>query len=100
MNSKIALLAISVAALSSCSSAYRTGQTPDDVYFSPNRTYVAKAQVKQEEVKKTADYYEDREIRMSILSPRWRSFDYDYYNYTPYNYGFNYGYYYNPYYCP
>ncbi len=40
MNTKITrilMMALSVAALSSCSSAYRMGQTPDDVYFSPAR---------------------------------------------------------------
>ena len=37
MNSKILLLALFVAALSSCTTAYKTGQTPDDVYYSPAR---------------------------------------------------------------
>src|ERR1700712_79636 len=34
MNTRILLLAISVVALSSCS-VYKSGQTPDDVYYSP-----------------------------------------------------------------
>ena len=37
MKSQILLLALTVAALSSCTTAYKTGQTPDDVYFSPAR---------------------------------------------------------------
>ncbi|MEJ7739121.1 MAG: hypothetical protein WKF97_16980 [Chitinophagaceae bacterium] len=37
MNSKVLFLALSVVALSSCSTAYKMGQTPDDVYFSPSR---------------------------------------------------------------
>lgn len=35
MTTKILLVALSVAAFSSCSTAYKTGQTPDDVYYSP-----------------------------------------------------------------
>ena len=34
MNTRILLLAISIAAFSSCSSVYKSGQTPDDVYYS------------------------------------------------------------------
>ena len=30
-------LALTVAVFSSCTTAYKTGQTPDDVYFSPVR---------------------------------------------------------------
>ena len=37
MKSKILLLALIVAVLSSCTTAYKTGQTPDDVYYSPTR---------------------------------------------------------------
>jgi hypothetical protein len=35
MKTKHLLLPLLIAFLSSCSSAYRTGQTPDDVYYSP-----------------------------------------------------------------
>ena len=35
MKTKLILLAGTVAVLSSCSTAYRIGQTPDDVYYSP-----------------------------------------------------------------
>ena len=41
MNSRIILLGLAVAAFSSCSTAYRTGQTPDDVYFSPAKESAA-----------------------------------------------------------
>ena len=37
MRSAILLLVLSAAILGSCTSAYKTGQTPDDVYFSPER---------------------------------------------------------------
>ncbi|MBK8951779.1 MAG: hypothetical protein IPM85_05095 [Chitinophagaceae bacterium] len=35
MKPQLLLLALTVAALSSCTTAYKTGQTPDDVYYSP-----------------------------------------------------------------
>ena len=35
MKQSITLLVLTVAVLSSCTTAYKTGQTPDDVYFSP-----------------------------------------------------------------
>lgn len=37
MNIKILLFAISAAAISSCNSAYKSTQTPDDVYYSKAR---------------------------------------------------------------
>jgi len=104
MQSKILLIALSVAALSSCSTAYKTGQTPDDVYYSPakviendNRTE------KRDRVRYETEG--DYEITMSIRDRRWRDFRDDYsYSYSPYNYAtcntYNYGYYYNPYYYP
>ncbi|MBL0358854.1 MAG: hypothetical protein IPP72_19195 [Chitinophagaceae bacterium] len=99
MNSKLLLITISIITLASCSTAYKTGQTPDDVYYSPARFYdedKREDNKKDEEVRK--DYAEERQIRMGINNPRWRYFDNDIY-YSPYNYGYNYGYYYNPYYC-
>ncbi len=109
-----------VVALSSCSSAYKTGQTPDDLYFSP-----VKAQVQDEYVSTprqndrlyqgSDEYYEDRFLRMRAGNPyRWSYLD-DYYFSSPYGYnafrysdpwGWNspwnnywsWNYYYNPYY--
>ncbi len=106
MQSKTLLLALSVAAFSSCSTAYKTGQTPDDVYFSPVR--VVEVKEKQNDDRDQVRTYhrgEDYEITMGIRDYRWRDFrdDYDY-SYSPYNYAtcnkYNYGYYYNPYYYP
>jgi hypothetical protein len=37
MKPAILLLVLSAVVLGSCTSAYKTGQTPDDVYFSPER---------------------------------------------------------------
>jgi hypothetical protein len=109
MNTKLLLALISVAVFSSCTTMYKSGQTPDDVYYSPERTY---GEGKTEErVERNEQYYsEDRAIRMGINDSRWRYLDNDYgynvyyspYNqyYSPYNYGFNHGYYYNPYFWP
>lgn len=99
MNTKLLLLAITVAVFSSCSSVYKSGQTPDDVYYSPERSFVEEQKEERYEVRR--DLYEDREIRMGINDYRWRTFDtyYDY-SYSPYRYGYQHGYYYNPYYCP
>jgi hypothetical protein len=104
MQSKILLVALSVAALSSCSTAYKTGQTPDDVYYSPAKVVEERKETKREEQryeKTNSDY----EITMGIRDRRWRDFRNDYeYDYSPYNYCYsgytNHGYYYNPYYYP
>lgn len=100
MNTKLLLIAVAVVSLSSCSSVYKSGQTPDDVYYSPVRTY--DVEVKKEGDRKdnsrNYSYAEQSQIRLGINNPRWRYLD-DY-SYNPYLYGYNYGYYYNPYYCP
>ena len=106
MQSKTLLLALSVAAISSCSTAYKTGQTPDDVYYSPVR--VVEVKEKQNDDRNKVRYQkreDDYEIAMGIRDYRWRDFRDDYsYSYSPYNYAtcntYNYGYYYNPYYYP
>lgn len=103
MQTKILLIALSVAAFSSCSTAYKTGQTPDDVYYSPARVdeTVYSSERNPARYQPATDY----EITMGIRDWRWRSFrdDYEYY-YSPYNFvtcnTYNYGYYYNPYYYP
>ncbi|MCY7291226.1 MAG: hypothetical protein LH615_03495, partial [Ferruginibacter sp.] len=105
MNTKIILLAISLAAISSCTTLYKSGQTPDDVYYSPNRTIYGeekREEKRDEDGVETRRYNynnEDAAIRMGIYDSRWRYLDNDY-RYNPYNYGFNHGYYYNPYYWP
>ncbi len=104
MQSKILLFVLSVAAFSSCSTAYKTGQTPDDVYYSPVKVVEEKTETKREE-QRYENRKNDYEITMSIRDRRWRNFrdDYDYDN-SPYNYCYcncyHTGYYYNPYYYP
>ena len=102
MNIKILLLAIATGSIASCSTVYKSGQTPDDLYYSPVRAVEEKVE-KKDEVRRDTRYdnYEDRAIVMSTRDRRWRDLDNDYdYNcsYDPYRYGYNYGYYYNPYY--
>lgn len=88
-----------MAAFSSCTTLYKSGQTPDDVYYSPVRTVGEEKTVATREEVRTYDVYEDRTIRLGIIDPRWRYFDNDY-SYSPYYYGYNNGYYYNPYFYP
>jgi len=85
-----------VAAFSSCSTAYRTGQTPDDVYYSPapqENTYVTKA---TDEDKNSYSYrnQEEADIRRGIEDPVYRSgitfsmgmgYGYNPYSLYPYN---------------
>jgi hypothetical protein len=99
MKYKILLYGLVAAMATSCSSAYKASQTPDDVYFSPARA----AGVEKETTKKAKrnDYYEDyttvqddQYLRMKIRNrQRWSSIDdYAYWNdtrYTPY-YSYNY----------
>lgn len=103
MNTKLLLIAVALVTLSSCSSVYKSGQTPDDVYYSPVRVTGAVVKTDSRTDDRYDEYssYEDRQIRMGIGSPRYRYLDYDYYDmsYNPYRYGYSYGYYYNPFYC-
>jgi hypothetical protein len=92
--------------LASCSSVYKSGQTPDDVYYSPTKSVVKTEDKEDEKVEdKTADS-EDQYLKMKVRNRyRWTSIDdYDYWNDTRYNHcncqcnnSFGYGYYYNPY---
>jgi hypothetical protein len=104
MNSKSLLVALSVVAFSSCSTAYKTGQTPDDVYYSPTKIIEKDTRSERQEQVKIVRR-DDYEINMGIRDYRWRDFSDDYrYDYSPYYYAtyntYNYGYYYNPYYYP
>ena len=90
---------LSVVFFASCSTMYKSGQTPDDLYYAKPKTVVLFENNNRYE--RFDNTYEDRQIRMSSYDYRWRTLDaqYDYdYRYNPYTYGYNYGYYYNPYY--
>jgi len=96
MNTKLLLIAVALVTLSSCSSVYKSGQTPDDVYYSPVRMYDVEEKKDDSRKDDSRTYAEQSQIRLGINNPRWRYLD-DY-SYNPYLYGYNYGYYYNPYY--
>ncbi|MCR6719689.1 MAG: hypothetical protein NVV59_05200 [Chitinophagaceae bacterium] len=89
---------LAVLVLSSCSTAYRAGQTPDDVYYSPARetdSYVVVDRRQDRYNDRYNDYdvdryYEDRFLRMRVMNRGlWSSLDYYYanpYAFSPYNY--------------
>ncbi|HEX2534500.1 MAG TPA: hypothetical protein VHK69_12230, partial [Chitinophagaceae bacterium] len=80
---------LSLAFLASCTSAYKTGQTPDDVYYSPTRpqdayVHTETRQDRQERKYESdrrddrydEDYYYDRYLRMKIRNrSRWSTID-------------------------
>jgi hypothetical protein len=96
MATKIPKLLLFIIVLNSCTTFYKTGQTPDDVYFSPTRPYVETyvETTREQEVFYQPEY---RVIRMGINDPRWRNFDQDY-RYNTFNYRSKYDNYYSPYY--
>jgi hypothetical protein len=93
MKSKLMLLAVAVAALGSCTTMYKTGQTPDDVYFSPARSYGEAVAETNQRPSSDDEYYnytgDDRMIRMGINDSRWRYLNNDY-SFSPYSYYNNY----------
>lgn len=104
MCSKILLIALSAVVFCSCSTAYKSGQTPDDVYYSPSRVIEDNPNKYKEDDYMTVNS-ENHTIHMGIRDKRFRTLndEYDYsYNNSPYGYCScscnNYGYYYNPYY--
>lgn len=81
MKTRILLLAISAAFLSSCGTMYKSGQTPDDVYYSPGREQAAVVQTDEDPNKNrkfTDEYTDDRYLRMKSSNQRWSAFDDDY----------------------
>lgn len=107
-----------VIAFASCTSVYKTGQTPDDVYFSPTRPQDEYVQVNKNDDRKyysDDEYRDDRYLRMKIADRRWTLLDDPYYSYNYYpsygnyypvvSYGYSspwnaaalWNYYYNPY---
>ncbi len=108
MNTRLILIALATVSISSCSTAYKSGQTPDDVYYSPTRMVEEDTRQDDRQASQQVENPEDREIRQGIRDYRWRVLNYDYsYNYNRYNtycncycnkYG--YGYYTHPYYTP
>ena len=110
-----------IVALASCTTAYKSAQTPDDVYFSPARPHAEQNEYVQSDDRGDRYRYDeqsddDRYLRMKVHNRRtWSNLDYYYsdpfaYNYynpynnyyspyssTPWNYYSSWNYYYNPY---
>jgi hypothetical protein len=98
MKTKLILIALITAGLSSCSTAYKMQQTPDDVYYSPAPPQDLYVQVNNEEDRNVYNNSssEDREILRRVNNRRWRKRNYDYGYSYPYPYGY-YPYSYYPY---
>ena len=114
MKTKSLLLVGLVVVLGSCSTAYRSGQTPDDVYYSPapaaSESYIVTNNSNDRDSYSSRNA-EERDIRRGINDPRYRStvtfdvgYGYNPFGYNPFAYnsfGYNpYGYNsfgYNPY---
>ena len=93
------LLLCSIVFFASCSAVYKSGQTPDDLYYSNPKVVTENT----DRYERLDNVYEERQIRMAAIDYRWRMLDdrYDFnHSYNPYAYGYNYGYYYNPYFYP
>jgi len=118
MKSKSTFSILSLAIVfASCTAAYKSGQTPDDVYYSPARPQDEYVRQEKKEDSKVYNYDEeayrdDRYLRMKIQDRRYSTLYDDYYSYNPYYYhyyngnliyntpwsSYNYwNYYYNPY---
>jgi hypothetical protein len=81
MNYKLLLIALSTIAVTSCTTAYKAGQTPDDVYYSPARAIVDnKEDEKNERNEDLAKTEEDQYLKMKVRNRgRWGTIDdYDY----------------------
>lgn len=113
MKPTMLLLALAAIVFSSCTTAYKTGQTPDDVYFSPTQPqdeYVSVQKQDDRRYQGDDEYYDDRYLRMKVHDRAlWSNlndwyyfgdrYSYSYYNnwnnpWSPYTY---WNYYYNPY---
>ncbi|WP_153800746.1 hypothetical protein [Foetidibacter luteolus] len=82
------------AVMASCSSAYRTAQTPDDVYYSPA---APRAEARYADNRSTDDRYEeymttndDQYLRMKVANrSRWNAIDdFDYWYDSRYDFGY------------
>jgi hypothetical protein len=90
MKSYLPILSLAIA-FASCTSAYKSGQTPDDVYFSPARPqdeYVRVEKNDDRQYYSDDEYRDDRYLRMKVRDRRWSTLD-DGYAYD-YRYGYNY----------
>ncbi|MCW3088874.1 MAG: hypothetical protein JWQ78_2260 [Sediminibacterium sp.] len=100
MKHTLLLSVLSIGLLSGCSTAFKAGQTPDDVYYSPGREVASaredqKEKVEQEEYQEYISSQDDRYLHMKVANRnRWSSIDnfdywydsrYDFSTYNDYN---------------
>src|SRR5690606_29231172 len=87
MKSMLPLLATALI-FASCSTAYKSGQTPDDVYYSPERPADEYVRVDKKDDRRyrydEGAYRDDRYLRMKIRDRRYSGLYDDYYSYNPY----------------
>ena len=95
MKSVLPLLSLTLL-FASCTTAYKSGQTPDDVYYSPARPqneYVRQEKKDDQQYRATDEAYrDDRYLRMKIRNQRYTGLYDDYYSYNPYFYHYYNGY--------
>lgn len=118
MKHRLLILVLAAASFAGCSSAYKTAQTPDDVYYSPGSESTGQEQARYNDQRNNGRYEtyvspeDDRYLRMKIQNRnRWSSLDdFDYWysprysinfyggygSYNPYLYNNWYSPYYNP----
>ncbi len=86
MNSKFLLILLSFAGFSSCTTAYKTGQTPDDVYYSPVRLLNDQNRTDNNQDKTVYNSStNDPVIYTRISNRRWRRYQSYDYGYSPYD---------------
>lgn len=92
----VSLIAASL--LTGCSAVYQSGQTPDDLYFSPGKdlssSEVRKQNNNEEKYQQNVSTIDDRYLRMKVTNrSQWSSLDdYSYWNDMRYNFGPSYSY--------
>lgn len=95
MKQALLLSVLGLGLLSSCATAFKTGQTPDDVYYSPGRELVStredetQRKQQQESYQQYQTNLEDEYLRMKISRRyRWDVLDdFSYWNDSRYDYG-------------
>lgn len=87
---KSALPVISALLMLTSCSAYQQGQTPDDVYYSPERSadeYVSPQRNDDRQYRRDPmAYRDDRYLRMKVRDRRYANLYDEYYSYNPYAY--------------
>ncbi|MBI2731096.1 MAG: hypothetical protein HYX40_10150 [Sphingobacteriales bacterium] len=68
MNTRILLLGLAAASFTSCATVYKTGQTPDDVYYSPAKPEEEYVKQEERDENNRRDYYtlDDYRLRMQM----------------------------------